>query len=234
METVLGPDAFVRRLREVGVSRYHDRHPFNVRMNSGGLDRGQIRAWIANRFHYQRAIPLKDAAILSNMPDREARRIWLHRIPDHDGTREGGGGGIEAWLRLAEAAGLDRSGVLDGDLLLPKVRDVVDSYVAFARTRPWPVAVASSLTELFVPDHMTERIRAFETHYTWILPDGLAYFRSRVSQAKVDSEEALGLTLSHCATRELQEQAVEAMAFKCALLWGLLDAVAEAHGGGEP
>ncbi|MGH7441467.1 MAG: pyrroloquinoline-quinone synthase PqqC [bacterium] len=232
MEAVLDSDSFVQRLKEVGVSRYHDKHPFNLSMNSGRLTQAQIRGWIANRFYYQRSIPLKDAAILSNMPYREVRRLWLHRIPDHDGSRDGEGG-IEAWLKLAEAAGLGRAEVLGGALLLPKVRTAADSYVGFARAKPWPVAVASSLTELFVPDHMSERIRAFEKYYAWVRPGGLDYFRSRVDQARVDSSQALELTLTYCDSRELQEEAVRALSFKCDLLWGLLDAVVEFYGLGE-
>ena len=72
-------------------------------MNEGRLSRRQIQGWVANRFYYQENIPRKDAAILANCPDREVRRRWIRRIHDHDGTAQGEGG-IEAWLRLGEAA----------------------------------------------------------------------------------------------------------------------------------
>ena len=101
---------FLDQLRSVGQRRYHHRHPFHHRMNLGQLTHEQVRGWVANRFYYQRSIPLKDAAILSNCPLREVRRAWLHRLTDHDGLREGEGG-IEAWLRLAEASGLTPYGV---------------------------------------------------------------------------------------------------------------------------
>ena len=220
-------DEFLAALRAVGESGYHHLHPFHVRMNAGQLSPEEIRVWVANRFYYQRCIPLKDAAILSNCPERDVRRAWLHRIVDHDG-RSGAEGGIEAWLRLAEGCGLDRASVLDGDGLRPSVRFAVDAYVHFARTEPWPVAVASSLTELFAPDLMAERLAAFHEHYRWVPDWAFDYFQSRVTQARVDSDEALALTLRWCDTPELQQRAVDALRFKCDVLWSLLDAI-DAH-----
>ena len=76
-------------------------------MNSGECSPHQIRGWVANRFYYQINIPLKDAAILSNCPDRHTRRLWIQRLVDHDGTGDDAGG-IEAWVRLADAVGLER------------------------------------------------------------------------------------------------------------------------------
>src|SRR4029078_2713641 len=92
-----------QKLRALG-RKYHIYHPYQVAMNSGKLTREQIQGWVYNRFYYQIAIPIKDAAILSNMPDREHRRKWIQRIIDHDGT-EGDEGGIEAWIWLGEACG---------------------------------------------------------------------------------------------------------------------------------
>jgi pyrroloquinoline-quinone synthase len=184
---------------------------------------------VANRYYYQRCIPLKDAAILSNCPVREVRRSWIRRIIDHDGLQEGEGG-IEAWLRLAEATGLTREEVLDQRHVLPGVRFAVDAYEHFARTRPWPIAVASSLTELFAPDLMEERLAAFQAYYTWVAPGGLDYFRARLTQARVDSEQGLELTLAYCDTRALQDEAVRALSFKCDVLWTMLDAIATAYG----
>lgn len=223
-------ETFLANLRAVGTSRYHNLHPFHQHMNAGKLTPDQVRGWVANRFYYQRNIPIKDAAILSNCPIREVRRLWLHRITDHDGLQEGEGG-IETWLRLAEASGLTREETLDGWHVLPGVRFAVDAYVNFARTRPWPIAVASSLTELFAPDLMRERIAAFELYYTWVQPWGLDYFRSRLTQARVDSDQGLELTLTFCHTREMQEEAVRALSFKCDLLWAMLDAMMLAYGG---
>jgi pyrroloquinoline-quinone synthase len=215
---------FAAKLREVGGASYHHKHPFHLLMNSGKLDRGAIRLWVANRFYYQVNIPVKDAAILSNCPSREVRRMWLHRIIDHDGA-QGDEGGIGAWLRLGAACGLSRNALLKQSYVLPGVRYAVDAYVHFARSQPWPVAVASSLTELFAPDLMAKRLEAFERYYAWIDPAGLEYFRRRLIQAPRDSGEALKLALANCATRELQEAAVRALHFKCGLLWAMLDAV---------
>ncbi len=230
-ETAWSKTAFTKRLREIGTKSYHHRHPFHVLMNEGKLEPEAIRGWVANRFYYQRNIPVKDAAIIANCPIREVRRVWLHRIMDHDGTRDGGGG-IEAWLKLAEASGLGREEVLEERQVLPGVRFAVDAYVNFARTKPWPVAVASSLTELFAPDLMANRLAAFEKHYQWVQSWGFDYFRSRVTQARVDSEEGLELTLKYCNTRALQEEAVRALSFKCDVLWSILDAI-EARFGKE-
>lgn len=225
------PAEFEARLRAVGEERYHDRHPFNLRMHSGDLTPAELRRWIANRFHYQRHIPVKDALITAKLETPALRRMWLRRIQDHDGPRDGEGG-IERWLRLGEAAGLDRETLLDAGAVLPGVRLAVDGYVNFCRLRPTLEAVAASLTELSAPDLMRTRIDAFERHYPWIEADGLAYFRTRVDQGRRDSREALDLVLEWARTREDQERAVAALRFKCDVLWSLLDAV-DAAGGTE-
>lgn len=219
--------AFVEELRAQS-QRYHSAHPFHLRMNEGELSPQQIRGWVANRYHYQESIPRKDAAILANCPDATVRRRWLRRIVDHDGTAEGEGG-IEAWLRLCEACGLTREEITDHRHLAPGVRFAVDAYVTFARTRPWVEAVASSLTELFAPDLMGERLAAFEKYYTWIDPDGLAYFRNRLFQAPRDSEHALEVVTEHCRTPAQQASAVAALSFKNDVLWSMMDAIDRAH-----
>jgi pyrroloquinoline-quinone synthase len=222
-------ETFLENLRAIGAHAYHDKHPFHVAMNEGRLSRESLRGWVANRFYYQRNIPIKDAAILSNCPLREVRRVWIRRILDHDGTGEHEGG-IEAWLRLGEACGLSRDELLQNRLLKPGVHFAVDAYVSFARTQPWPIAVASSLTELFAPDLMATRLTAFEKYYSWIDSRGLDYFRRRVSQARRDSDEALAITLDHCNTPELQSEAVRALEFKCDVLWSILDAIHHVYG----
>jgi pyrroloquinoline-quinone synthase len=220
---------FTAKLQEAGADAYHDRHPFHLLMNEGALSREAVRGWAANRYYYQCNIPRKDAAIVANCPLREVRRLWLHRIVDHDGTA-GGEGGIEAWLRLGEACGLPRAELLDERHVAPGVRFAVDAYVHFARSQPWPIAVASSLTELFAPSLMAARLAAFELHYTWVEPWGFDYFRRRLTQARRDSEEGLALTIAHCATREMQDSAVRALAFKCDVLWAILDAIHAKYG----
>ncbi|WP_214412686.1 pyrroloquinoline-quinone synthase PqqC [Sphaerisporangium fuscum] len=221
-------EEFEARLREVPAARYHHRHPFNLRMHAGELRREEIRGWILNRFHYQRHIPVKDALILAKLPSSELRRLWIRRIHDHDGT-QAGEGGIERWLRLGEAAGLGRDLLLSGEGVLPGVRLAVDGYVNLCRLGSPLAAVAASLTELFAPDLMRTRIEAFERHYDWIEPAGLKYFRTRIPQGAQDSGEALRLVLDWGRDRSAQEEAVAALAYKCDVLWSLLDAVDGAY-----
>ena len=223
----LTKEEFFNQLKEMGTRRYHHLHPFHVRMNAGKLSQDSIRLWVANRYYYQRNIPLKDAAILANCPLREVRRKWIKRIIDHDGNEESEGG-IEKWLRLGLACGLAREAILDERCVLPGVRFAVDAYVNFARREPWPIAIASSLTELFAPDLMAKRLEAFERHYAWIAPLGLDYFRARLTQAREDSDFALS-ALRYCADREMQERAVNALRFKCDVLWSMLDALASSE-----
>jgi pyrroloquinoline-quinone synthase len=225
--TESGTESFVAQLR-AQAQRYHALHPFHRRMNSGQLSRRQIQGWVANRFYYQTAIPRKDAAILSTCPHRDIRRRWIRRIVDHDGTADGEGG-IEAWLRLGEAVGLRRDEVLLERQVVPGVRFAVDAYVTFARTRPWLEAVASSLTELFAPDLMAQRLAAFERHYRWIDPLGLAYFRARLTQAPRDCEHALEVVTRYCRTPEERAGAVAALSFKNDVLWSMLDAIDHAY-----
>ena len=227
IRTEPGLDSFVEALRAQS-RRYHDQHPFHVRMNAGRLSRRQLRGWVANRFYYQVSIPRKDAAILANCPDVAVRRRWIRRILDHDGTRPGEGG-IEAWLRLGEAVGLTREEILQERHLVPGVRFAVDAYVTFARTRPWVEAVASSLTELFAPDLMAERLAAFERHYPWIDSDGLGYFRTRLSQAPRDAGHALEVVTECCRSTDDRDRAVAALSFKCDVLWSILDSIDRAY-----
>jgi pyrroloquinoline-quinone synthase len=216
-------EEFVARLRAQG-SRYHHLHPFHVRMDAGELTREELQRWVANRFYYQRCIPLKDAAILSNCPDIEVRREWIKRIVDHDGTAAGSGG-IESWLRLGEALGVSRDELESERRVLPGVRYAVDAYVNFARQRPWIEAVASSLTELFGPAAIKVRVAALERHYPWIDPGGLEYFRARLDQAPRDARHALDIVVEHCVTPDQQERAVAALRFKTEVLWAQLEAI---------
>lgn len=237
--TAIDPDApawnreeFEARLRERGRS-YHIHHPFNVMLNTGKATPEQIRGWVANRFYYQIAIPVKDAAVMSNCPDREIRRGWVQRILDHDGFELGGvkdPGGIEAWLRLAEATGLKRDEVEDLRHVIPAVRFAVDAYINFARRVPWQEAVCSSLTELFAPEIHKQRLATWPEHYGWIDPEGLSYFRNRVSQARRDVEQGLAVTLDHFRTRAQQERALQVLQFKLDILWAMNDAMALKYG----
>jgi pyrroloquinoline-quinone synthase len=193
-------------------------------MDTGELTPDELQRWVANRFYYQRCIPLKDAAILANCPEVEVRREWIRRIVDHDGTAPGTGG-IESWLRLGEALGVSREELETERRVLPAVRYAVDAYVNFARQKPWVEAVASSLTELFGPAAIRVRLAALEAHYPWIDPAGLEYFRARLDQAPRDADHALGLVVERCRTRDQQERAVAALTFKTEMLWAQLEAI---------
>ena len=223
---------FEAQLRERGKA-YHIHHPYNVMLNGGKATPEQVRGWVANRYYYQIAIPIKDGAVLSNCPDPAIRRGWVQRILDHDGFEIAGvrdPGGIEAWLRLAEAVGLSRDEVQGLRHVAPGVRFAVDAYVNFARKAPWQEAVCSSLTELFAPEIHKQRLATWPEHYPWIASDGLQYFRNRVSQARRDVEQGLAVTLDHFCTRPLQERALEILQFKLDILWALSDAMALKYG----
>jgi pyrroloquinoline-quinone synthase len=223
---------FEQQLRDKGRA-YHIHHPFNVMLNSGKATRDQVRGWVANRYYYQIAIPIKDAAILSNCTDIEVRRGWVQRILDHDGFEIGGvrdPGGIEAWLRLAQAVGLSRDEVADLRHVVPGVRFAVDAYVNFARRAPWEEAVCSSLTELFAPEIHKQRLAGWPEHYPWIDAEGMAYFRNRVSQARRDVEQGLAVTLAHFDTRVRQQRALQVLQFKLDILWQINDALALKYG----
>ena len=219
----LAPDDFISRLRAQG-GRYHNLHPFHRRMDAGELSREELQRWVTNRFYYQKCIPLKDAAIMANCPEVEVRRVWIQRILDHDGTSSERGG-IDSWLALGEALGVDRDELVSERHVLPGVRYAVDAYVTFARRAPWIEAVASSLTELFGPAAIKVRLEALERHYDWIDPAGLAYFRTRLQKAPIDARYALELTVERCERRDQQDAAVAALRFKTELLWAQLDAI---------
>jgi pyrroloquinoline-quinone synthase len=219
---------FEAELRRQGAA-YHIHHPFNRMLNAGTASREQIQGWVANRFYYQINIPIKDAAILANCPDRAVRRAWVQRILDHDGFGEDAGG-IESWLRLAEAVGLARDHVESLAEVAPGVRFAVDAYVNFARRAPWPEAVCSSLTELFAPEIHKQRLANWPQHYPWIDRAGLHYFQSRISLARRDVECGLAVTLDKFDTRALQERALEILKFKLDVLWQMSDAMALRYG----
>lgn len=214
----------VERLRALRA-HYHDRHPFHRALVDGRLEPDQVRGWIANRYYYQKMIPVKDAAILQRLPTAEHRRAWITRIVDHDGT-DAGVGGTAKWLALGRAAGLRDADVVSERLLAPAARFAVDAYVNFAQQRPWVEGVASSLTELFGPPVMSHRVAAIVEHYPWLDRSGLAYFEDRIALAQRDADTALGWVIENATTDAVQDACVAALAFKCDVLWALLDATA--------
>lgn len=216
-------EEFERRLRAKAKS-YHIHHEFHVLMNEGKLDKEAIRGWVANRFYYQVAIPVKDAAIMANCPHRDVRRHWIQRVIDHDGTT-GEEGGIEAWLRLGEAVGLTREELWSHEHVLPGVRFAVDAYINFARRATWQEAACSSLTELFAPTIHQQRLDNWPRHYPWIKSEGYAYFRKRLFEAPRDVKNGMKITLDSFKTRAEQEHALNILQFKLDVLWTMVDAM---------
>jgi pyrroloquinoline-quinone synthase len=224
----LSPAELEAAIRAVGAERYHDKHPFHHLLHGGKLNKGQVQAWALNRFCYQAAVPRKDAALMSRVDDRELRREWVHRLLDHDGYG-GEEGGIERWLVLTDALGLDRDYVVSMQGALPATRFAVEAYVRFVREMPLLDAVASSLTELFAPRIHKERIAGMLENYDFIGERAMQYFKRRLDQATRDSDFALDYVKQHAVRADQQEAAVAAVRFKCNVLWAQLDALHHAY-----
>ncbi|MFC6489769.1 pyrroloquinoline-quinone synthase PqqC [Nitratireductor sp. GCM10026969] len=215
-------------LRQVGAERYHNRHPFHRLMTEGALTKGQMQAWALNRYCYQAVIPRKDAMILARSDDPAFRAAWRTRIEDHDGE-DGWSGGIARWLKLATGLGLDAEMVKGKRHALPATRFAVGAYLTFCTERPLLEAVASSLTELFSPVIIGERVPAMLARYDYITEETLAYFKPRLGQAPRDAEFALAYVLEHADTPEKQQAVIDALVFKCDVLWSMLDALMHAY-----
>lgn len=217
-------EEFEENLREKGKG-YHIYHPFHVMMYEGKLTKEQLQCWVANRFYYQIAIPMKDGAILSNCPDKEVRKQWIVRITDHDGIDDEMGG-IEAWIKLGEAVGLTREQVTSLELVTPGVKFAVDAYVNFAKQQPWQESVCSSLTELFAPHIHQQRISSWPTVYPWVKEEGFIYFKKRLTEARRDVEQGLDVTLDYFGkSRAMQHRALDILQFKLNVLWVVADAI---------
>ena len=223
-EAPLSPGDLEARLREVGAERYHHLHPFHELLHSGRLNRGQVQAWALNRYYYQSMIPVKDASLLARMEEPALRREWRQRIIDHDGDREGEGG-IARWIALTDGLGLDRALVLSTRGVLPGTRFAVEAYVHFVRERSLLEAIASSLTEMFSPMIIGQRIAGMLANYDFVSKETLAYFTARPPQAQRDADFALDYVKRHALRPEEQDAAVRALEFKCSVLWSQLDAL---------
>ena len=225
---VMTPSELEAAIRAVGAERYHDKHPFHRLLHGGKLGRGQVQAWALNRYCYQAAVPRKDAALMSRVHDRALRREWVRRLLDHDGYG-GEEGGIERWLVLTDALGLDRAYVIAREGALPATRFAVEAYVSFVRERTLLEAVASSLTELFAPSIHRERIVGMLENYDFIGERAIQYFKRRLDQADRDADFALDYVKQHARTHQEQAAAVDAVRFKCNVLWAQLDALHHAY-----
>ena len=184
------PDELEAALRDIGARRYHRLHPFHKLLHGGQCTKGQVQAWALNRYYYQSMIPIKDASLIARCEDSAIRREWRSRLVDHDG--EGADdGGIARWLRLTDGLGLDREYVMSLRGLLPATRFAVDAYVRFVREKKLLEAIASSLTEMFSPQIITERVEGMLAGYPFVTRETLAYFDKRPPQAARDSDFAL-------------------------------------------
>jgi coenzyme PQQ biosynthesis protein C len=224
MTQLLSPEELEARLRDVGARRYHNLHPFHKLLHGGELNLGQVQAWALNRYYYQAMIPVKDSSVLARMEEAELRRIWRQRIIDHDGDHEGEGG-IARWLALTDGLGLDRDYVTSLRGLLPATRFAVDAYVHFVRDRSLLEAIASSLTEMFSPGIIGERVAGMLKNYDFVSKETLAYFDKRLTQAPRDADFALDYVKQHARTPEQQDAVIRALEFKCNVLWVQLDAL---------
>ncbi len=225
---LLTPDELEAALRDIGARRYHNLHPFHRLLHGGQLNRDQVRAWALNRYYYQAMIPVKDASIVARMEDAGLRRIWRQRIVDHDGEVEGDGG-IERWLKLTDGLGFPRAYVTSTRGILPATRFAVEAYVHFVRERTLLEAIASSLTELFAPTIISERVAGMLAAYDFVSKETLAYFDKRMTQAPRDADFALAYAKRHATTPALQQAVLGALAFKCDVLWSQLDALHHAY-----
>ncbi len=241
----LTPDALVAALRQIGAERYHNLHPFHRLLHAGHLTQGQVQAWALNRYAYQRAIPRKDASLIARLDDADLRREWRRRLIDHDGDAPGEGGpapgeggpapgeggpapgegGIARWRALAIGVGVPPPQVDALAGLLPATHFAVEAYVNFVRDRPVLEAIASSLTEMFSPTIIAERVSGMLAHYDFVTPETLAYFTPRLTQAPRDVNFALGYVRTHATTVETQAAVLAALRFKCDVLWAMLDAL---------
>ena len=228
MSGLMSPEELEAELRRIGEARYHWNHPFHKAMKSGELTKAQVQAWALNRYYYQSHIPIKDAAIMARMDDPELRRAWRQRIIDHDGERAGEGG-IERWLKLTEGLGLARAYVVSTEGVLPATKFAVEAYVHFVRERTLLEAIASSLTEMFSPRIIADRVSGMLANYDFVSRETLAYFQKRLDQAPRDADFALDYVKREARRPDQQQLVQDALRFKCDVLWAQLDALEHAY-----
>jgi coenzyme PQQ biosynthesis protein C len=224
---LLTPNQLETALREIGAKRYHRLHPFHGLLHGGRCTKGQVQAWALNRYYYQAMIPVKDASLIARCGDPAVRRAWRGRLVDHDGETDDGG--IARWLTLTDGLGLDRDYVISTRGILPATRFAVEAYVHFVREKSLLEAIASSLTELFAPAIISERIEGMLKGYDFVTAETLAYFAQRPPQAKRDSDFALDFVKRNARTSAEQQAVLKALEFKCDVLWAMLDALHHAY-----
>ena len=225
---LLTPAELEAALRDIGARRYHRLHPFHKLLHSGRCNKGQVQAWALNRYYYQSMIPIKDANLIARCADAAVRREWRSRLVDHDGMAEGDGG-IVRWLLLTEALELERDYVVSLRGILPATRFAVDAYVHFVSERTLLEAIASSLTELFSPQIISERVEGMLASYPFVSREALAYFDKRPEQATRDADFALDYVKRQAVSLEQQQRVLASLEFKCSVLWTMCDALYHAY-----
>ncbi len=225
---LLSPEDLEAKLRDIGARRYHRLHPFHQLLHGGKCSKAQVQAWALNRYYYQAMIPVKDASLIARCDDAAIRREWRSRLVDHDGGAEGDGG-IARWLKLTDGLGLDRDYITSLRGLLPGTKFAVEAYVHFVREKTLLEAIASSLTELFSPVIISERLDGMLKSYDFVTADTLAYFSARPPQARRDSDFALDYVKRNARTPAEQQAVLKALEFKCDVLWAMLDALYHAY-----
>ena len=166
--------------------------------------------------------------LIARCEDSAVRREWRSRLVDHDGEREGDGG-IARWLKLTDGLGLERGYVTSLRGVLPGTRFAVDGYVHFVREKTLLEAIASSLTEMFSPVIISERMAGMLSNYDFITRETLSYFDKRPPQAQRDADFALSYVRRNARTPEQQQAVLAALEFKCGVLWAMLDALSHAY-----
>ena len=214
---------FAAEVRKALEPRYVDKHPFMQALYRGKLTRKQVQAWIVNRFYLQNCIGSKDAAVLSNCPVPEVRRIWISRTLRREGMGDSVGD-VDGWLQFAEAAGLKKQAVLEARCL-PGVRFAVDGLVNFARKASWLEGIATSLYEVPARAELVKRTDALKGHYPWIGAEGMKFFLSRLARVDRDSEAVVDLVSAYATDRRSQASAIQAALTMSDVVWSIHDSV---------
>jgi coenzyme PQQ biosynthesis protein C len=85
------------------------------------------------------------------------------------------------------------------------------------------------LTELFSPKVIATRVQGMLASYAFVTPETLAYFTARPEQARRDVDVALAYVRANATTAETQIAVLQALEFKCDVLWAMLDALHHAY-----
>ena len=208
-QRLLTQEEFAAALRAIGAERYHNLHPFHKLLHGGKLNRGQVQAWALNRYYYQRQIPgVKDATLMARLPTSNcaANGAAASSTTTAMAPRPAESSAGSSWR---EGVGLERAYVesLEGLAAGDTVRGRCLCRAGARTARCWRRS-RSSLTEMFSPGIIAERVEGMLRGYAFVTMDTLAYFKPRLTQAPRDSDFALAYVLANAHTREQQEAAI--------------------------